>query len=39
MSKKILKLKAKMALQDGNAISNPIQGKEKDIDSIFKSAY
>ncbi|MEK5070928.1 iron-containing alcohol dehydrogenase [Sporosarcina sp. FSL K6-1508] len=32
-------LMAKMALQDGNAISNPIQGNEKDIVSIFKSAF
>ena len=32
-------LMAKMALRDGNAISNPIQGNEKDIVSIFKSAF
>lgn len=30
---------AKMALQDGNAISNPIQGREEDIISIFRAAY
>ncbi|MCM3672112.1 iron-containing alcohol dehydrogenase [Mesobacillus maritimus] len=30
---------SKMALQDGNAISNPIQGKEEDIFKIFESAY
>ncbi|WP_054950818.1 iron-containing alcohol dehydrogenase [Numidum massiliense] len=30
---------AKMALQDGNAFSNPIQGKEQDIIDIFKATY
>lgn len=30
---------AKMALQDGNAISNPIQGKEEDIIKLFQAAY
>ncbi len=30
---------AKMALQDGNAISNPIQGKEEDIIKMFQAAY
>ncbi|HLR15223.1 MAG TPA: 1,3-propanediol dehydrogenase, partial [Bacillota bacterium] len=30
---------AKLALEDGNAFSNPIQGKEEDIINIFKSAY
>jgi 1,3-propanediol dehydrogenase len=30
---------ATMALQDGNAISNPIQGREEDIVKIFQSAY
>lgn len=30
---------AKMALEDGNAISNPIQGTEKDIIKIFEAAY
>lgn len=32
-------LMAKLALEDGNAISNPIQGKEADIIRIFESAY
>lgn len=32
-------LMAKLALEDGNAISNPIQGKEQDIINIFKAAY
>ncbi|MCG7335945.1 iron-containing alcohol dehydrogenase [Sporosarcina sp. ACRSM] len=30
---------AKLALQDGNAFSNPIQGTETDIVNIFKAAY
>ncbi len=30
---------AKLALQDGNAFSNPIQGTEADIVNIFKAAY
>lgn len=30
---------AKLALEDGNAFSNPIQGKEMDIINIFKAAY
>ena len=30
---------AKLALEDGNVFSNPIQGKEEDIINIFKSAY
>ena len=30
---------AKLALEDGNAVSNPIQGKEQDIIDIFKAAY
>ncbi|TCS97017.1 iron-containing alcohol dehydrogenase [Hazenella coriacea] len=30
---------AKLSLEDGNAISNPIQGKEQDIINIFKAAY
>lgn len=30
---------AKLALEDGNAVSNPIQGKEEDIINIFKAAY
>ncbi|MFC5589897.1 iron-containing alcohol dehydrogenase [Sporosarcina soli] len=30
---------AKLALQDGNAFSNPIQGTEEDIVNIFKAAY
>lgn len=30
---------AKMALEDGNALSNPIQGTEDDIKRIFESAY
>lgn len=30
---------ATMALQDGNAISNPIQGREEDIIKIFQAAY
>lgn len=30
---------AKLALEDGNAVSNPIQGTEKDIVQIFKAAY
>lgn len=32
-------LMAKLALEDGNAISNPIQGKEENIIDIFKAAY
>lgn len=30
---------AKLSLEDGNAVSNPIQGKEKDIIDIFQAAY
>ncbi|WP_373893541.1 iron-containing alcohol dehydrogenase [Virgibacillus sp. CBA3643] len=30
---------AKMALKDGNAITNPIQGKEEDIVKLFRAAY
>lgn len=30
---------SKMALEDGNAISNPIQGTEDDIKKIFEAAY
>lgn len=30
---------AKLALEDGNAVSNPIQGNEQDIINIFKAAY
>ena len=30
---------AKMAMEDGNAISNPIQGTKEDIIKIFESAY
>jgi len=30
---------AKLSLEDGNAGSNPIQGKEQDIINIFKVAY
>ena len=30
---------AKLSLEDGNAGSNPIQGKEQDIINIFKAAY
>lgn len=30
---------AKMALEDGNAISNPIQGRAEDIVKIFQAAY
>ncbi|GIN92176.1 1,3-propanediol dehydrogenase [Siminovitchia terrae] len=30
---------AEMALQDGNAISNPIQGKKEDIIEIFQAAF
>ena len=30
---------AALALEDGNAISNPIQGKKEDIIAIFKAAY
>lgn len=30
---------ASLALEDGNAISNPIQGKKEDIIAIFKAAY
>ncbi|HEY4567454.1 MAG TPA: iron-containing alcohol dehydrogenase [Savagea sp.] len=32
-------LMAELALQDGNAISNPIQGRKEDIINIFKAAY
>lgn len=32
-------LMAKLALEDGNAISNPIQGTEQDIIDIFQAAY
>ncbi len=32
-------LMAKLALEDGNALSNPIQGTVQDIISIFKMAY
>ncbi|WP_062353076.1 iron-containing alcohol dehydrogenase [Bacillus kwashiorkori] len=32
-------LMAKLALEDGNAFSNPIQGKMEDIITIFQSAY
>lgn len=32
-------LMARLALEDGNAGSNPIQGTEKDIIGIFKAAY
>lgn len=32
-------LMAKLALEDGNAGSNPIQGSEKDIIRIFEAAY
>lgn len=30
---------AKMALKDGNAFSNPIQGTEQDIKKLFEAAY
>lgn len=30
---------AKLALEDGNAVSNPIQGRQEDIVNIFKAAY
>lgn len=32
-------LMARLALEDGNAISNPIQGREEDIVRIFEAAY
>ncbi|MEJ8778864.1 iron-containing alcohol dehydrogenase [Pseudogracilibacillus sp. ICA-222130] len=32
-------LMAKLALEDGNAISNPIQGTKQDIIDIFRAAY
>lgn len=32
-------LMAELALQDGNAISNPIQGRKEDIINIFKATY
>lgn len=32
-------LMAELALEDGNAISNPIQGRKEDIINIFKAAY
>ena len=30
---------AELALEDGNAVSNPIQGRKEDIIEIFKAAY
>lgn len=30
---------AELALEDGNAVSNPIQGRKEDIVNIFKAAY
>ncbi len=39
VDKNDFELMAKLALEDGNAGTNPIQGTEKDIIKIFKSAY
>ncbi|AOM84517.1 1,3-propanediol dehydrogenase [Salisediminibacterium beveridgei] len=34
-----IELMAELAMQDGNAFSNPIQGTKEDIITIFKNAY
>ena len=39
VKEKDFKLMAKLSLEDGNALSNPIQGNAQDIIDIFKAAY
>jgi 1,3-propanediol dehydrogenase len=39
VKEKDFELMAKLALEDGNALSNPIQGNTQDIIELFKAAY